>query len=235
MNAAVATPKPGGKGFLYFAALFLLGLAANLIGLYGGYWLGLQLNKVLVGLGVSFGEYSWMILPFFLAIMFWGIAAATVIGSSVTRVGQFMGGHMFVTVLLAFTTIIGVNLALAYNAVATFPGLEVKNSYVASQEFNKRKAAQEALGWDVSASAEDGILRLVMNGPDGAPVYPTEMEAILGRATQIKDDQVLEFTHDGTAFVAPVTLARGNWNIRMTATAEDGTLYSRRLVLHVKK
>ena len=49
------------------------------------------------------------------------------------------------------------------------------------------------------------------------------------------DDQVLEFTHDGKAFVAPVTLARGNWNIRMTATAEDGTLYSRRLVLHVKK
>ncbi|WP_438981609.1 hypothetical protein, partial [Lentibacter sp.] len=83
MNAAVATPKSGGKGFLYFAALFLLGLVANLIGLYGGYWLGLQLNKVLVRLGVSFGEYSWMILPFFLAIMFWGIAAATVIGASV--------------------------------------------------------------------------------------------------------------------------------------------------------
>ena len=235
MSAAVATPKSDGKGFLYFAALFLFGVAANLVGLYGGYWLGLQLNKVLITLGVSFGEYSWMILPFFLAIMFWGIAAGTVIGTSVTRVGQFMGGHMFVTVLLAFTTIISVNLALAYNAVATFPGLEVKNSYVASQNFDVRKAAQEALGWEVSAVAEGGVLRLVMNGPDGAPVYPTEMNAVLGRATQIKDDQVLEFTHDGTAFVAPVDLAPGNWNIRMSATAEDGTLYSRRLVLRVKK
>lgn len=235
MSAAVAIPKADGKGFFYFLGLFLLGLVANALGLYGGYWLGNAINKVLLSLGVPFGEYSWMILPFLLSILFWGIAAATVIGVSVSRVGRFMGGHMFVTVILAFTTIISVNLALAYNAVATFPGLEVKNSYVASQQFNERKAAQEALGWDVSASHADGVLRLVMNGPDGQPVYPTEMEAVLGRATQIKDDLVLEFTHDGSAFVAPVTLAAGNWNIRMTATAEDGTAYTRRVVLHVKR
>jgi len=148
---------------------------------------------------------------------------------------EITGRHVFLGFCAAFAVIISVNVLLAYNAVKTFPGLEVKNSYVASQEFNKRKAAQEALGWEVSASAEGGLLRLVVNGPDGAPVYPTEMEAVLGRATQIKDDQVLEFSHDGTAFVAPVELARGNWNIRMTATAEDGTLYSRRLVLRVKK
>lgn len=111
----------------------------------------------------------------------------------------------------------------------------MKNSYVASQQFDVRKAAQEALGWEVRASHQEGVLRLVMNGADGAPVYPTEMEAVLGRATQIKDDQLLEFTHDGSAFVAPVELAPGNWNIRMTATAEDGTLYAKRLVLHVKK
>jgi hypothetical protein len=43
--------------------------------------------------------------------------------------------------------IISVNLLLAFKAVSTFPGLEVKNSYVASQGFNDRKAAQEALGW----------------------------------------------------------------------------------------
>ena len=31
-----------------------------------------------------------------------------------------------------------------YKAVSTFPGLEVDNSYVASQDFDARKAAQEA-------------------------------------------------------------------------------------------
>ncbi|MCV2893820.1 FixH family protein [Lentibacter sp. XHP0401] len=148
---------------------------------------------------------------------------------------ELTGRHVLFGFVAAFGIIISVNLLLAYNAVKTFPGLEVKNSYVASQQFNERKAAQEALGWDVSASAEAGVLRLVMNGADGNPVYPTSMEAVLGRATQVKDDQVLEFTHDGTAFVAPVQLERGNWNIRMEAVAEDGTLYTQRLVLHVKK
>ena len=38
-----------------------------------------------------------------------------------------------------FGVIITVNLALAYSAVHTFPGLEVKNSYVASQEFDRRR------------------------------------------------------------------------------------------------
>ena len=51
----------------------------------------------------------------------------------------------------AFGVIIGVNLVLALSAVRTFPGLEVKNSYVASQTFDERRAAQEALGWTVSA------------------------------------------------------------------------------------
>ena len=44
-----------------------------------------------------------------------------------------------------FGVIITVNLALAYSAVHTFPGLEVKNSYVASQNFDARRDAQEKL------------------------------------------------------------------------------------------
>jgi len=62
---------------------------------------------------------------------------------------QLTGRHVLMIFVGAFTVIIGVNIALAYNAVRTFPGLEVKNSYVASQEFNTRRAAQVALGWTV--------------------------------------------------------------------------------------
>ncbi|MBU2981562.1 FixH family protein [Lentibacter algarum] len=145
-----------------------------------------------------------------------------------------MGGHMFVTVLLAFTTIIGANLALAYSAVATFPGLEVSNSYVASQEFNARKAEQVALGWSVSASHADGVLSLEILGADGTPVQPARLEAVLGRATHVKDDKDLSFTFDGNAFVTPVELAKGNWNIRMKAVAENGAAFQKRLVLHLK-
>lgn len=234
MTATADANKTAGKGILYFTALFLLGLIGNIAGLIGGYRLGVTLNKGLMMLGVTFGDYSWMFLPFLLAVVLWAGALALVVGGSVSRIGKFMGGHMFVTVLLAFTTIIGANLALAYNAIATFPGLEVKNSYIASQEFNVRKNAQEALGWTVGADHENGVLRLEILDAAGAPVQPAKMQVVLGRPTQVKDDQELSFTFDGKAFVTPVEVADGNWNIRMTAVAEDGTAFQQRLVLHVK-
>ena len=45
---------------------------------------------------------------------------------------EFTGTHALMIFGGAFSVIITVNLALAYNAVSTFPGVEVKNSYVAS-------------------------------------------------------------------------------------------------------
>ena len=79
----------------------------------------------------------------------------------------------------AFTIIIGVNLVLATQAVRTFPGLEVKNSYVASQTFDADRSAQEALGWNVSA-ALDGD-RLTLSITDGiGPLVPTIHKAVLG-------------------------------------------------------
>ena len=147
---------------------------------------------------------------------------------------EITGKHVLFGFVGAFGVIITVNLVMAYNAVKTFPGLEVKNSYIASQEFDVRKASQVALGWTVDAEHEDGVLRLVIEDAEGKPVQPAKMQAILGRPTQIKDDQELSFTFDGTAFVTPVTITDGNWNIRMTAVADDGSAFQQRLILHVK-
>lgn len=149
----------------------------------------------------------------------------------VTR--EITGRHVLIGFVAAFSVIIGVNLVLAYNAVKTFPGLEVKNSYVASQEFNTRKAAQVALGWTVRADHADGVLTLSISDIDGAPVRAAKLDAILGRATQIKDDQTPSFTFDGTAYVSPVDLAEGNWNIRMVAISDNGTEFVQRVILHV--
>ena len=59
---------------------------------------------------------------------------------------QFTGKNALAVFVVAFGVIITVNLVLAYSAVKTFPGLEVKNSYVASQEFNERLQEHQALG-----------------------------------------------------------------------------------------
>jgi nitrogen fixation protein FixH len=145
---------------------------------------------------------------------------------------QITGKHVLIGFVSAFAIIISVNLVLAFSAVRTFPGLEVKNSYVASQEFNDRKAAQEGLGWTIAADHQGGVLTLGITDEAGEPVEVARLEATVGRATHVQDDQTPEFRFDGSAYVARVALGDGNWNIRMKAWDEAGTLFQQRVVLH---
>ncbi len=132
-----------------------------------------------------------------------------------------------------FAVIIGVNIALAWNAVATFPGVETHNSYIASQTFDDRRAAQEALGWDVHARHQDGLLTLSITGNDGNPVQAGTVKATLGRPTHVLDDREPDFAFDGRAYVARETLAPGNWDLWLEITALDGTEFTQRLQVEV--
>ena len=145
------------------------------------------------------------------------------------------GAKVFAITASAFAVIIGVNLYMATMAIGTFPGLETSNSYVASQKFDKDRAAQLALGWNVSASIADGQLRLSILGRDGKPVQPAVLRATLGRATTTEGEVTPQFTFDGTAQVAPVDLAPGKWDLRLNATAADGTAFRQRMVLLLDK
>ena len=145
------------------------------------------------------------------------------------------GRKVFLMFAAAFSVIIGVNLILAYKAVTTFPGLEVKNSYVASQSFDAERAAQLALGWDVAADVADGQLVLTINDSAGNPVKVPSLTSTLGRATHVGEDQTPAFEFDGKAYVAPVDLNPGNWNLRVVALADDGTAFHQRIVLYVKQ
>ena len=46
------------------------------------------------------------------------------------------GRKVLLIAVVAFGVIIGVNVLMAVKAISTFPGLEVQNSYVASQVFD---------------------------------------------------------------------------------------------------
>lgn len=145
---------------------------------------------------------------------------------------QITGRQVFIGFALAFGIIISVNLWLAWSAVSTFPGLEVKNSYVASQSFDDDRAAQEALGWSIQADYTPGVLTLSITDEDGQPVQAQTLKATVGRATHVAEDVTPEFQFSNGAYIAPVQLSDGNWNIRMVATAEDGTEFRQRVVLH---
>lgn len=133
----------------------------------------------------------------------------------------------------AFGTIIAVNAVLATQAVRTFPGIEVNNSYVASQVFDADRAAQLALGWDVAAAVHGGELQLAITGPDGAPASARIVSATFGRATSVRDDQAPAFAFDGRMHRAKVETSGGNWNLRLVAEAPDGTLFRQRIVVLV--
>lgn len=143
------------------------------------------------------------------------------------------GRKVFVITAAAFGVVIAVNVTLAVQAVRTFPGLEVKNSYVASQQFESDRAEQLSLGWRASAVVEGDELVLTLTGPDGAPVPDARVGGIFGRATSVRDDQSPRFTFDGTAYRAPIRAGAGNWNLRLEAEAPDGRGFHQRLVVPV--
>lgn len=144
---------------------------------------------------------------------------------------QITGWHVLAIFGSAFAVIIGVNLVLAVSAVKTFPGLETKNSYVASQSFERDREAQLALGWEVSARLDgDRLFLTVMK--DGTPVEAEVVSAILGRATEAADDSFPELRFDGRVYSAPVDVAPGYWNLRIQLRAGDGTLFRQRIQLH---
>lgn len=148
---------------------------------------------------------------------------------------EITGRKFFLIFASFFGVIITVNIFMAYSAISTFPGLETRNSYVASQSFNEDRAAQLALGWDVRADVTDNTLILSIANADGNPVIVSKLDAILGRATNVAEDMTPAFKFDGTAYLAPVDLAPGNWNLRMVAIAQNGTLFRQRVVIHVQK
>lgn len=148
-----------------------------------------------------------------------------------TQGRELTGRKVLAIVLSAFGVIIAVNMVMAYSAVNTFPGLEVQNSYIASQGFNERLAAQRALGWQTEARMEGGTLRVSITDADGRPARVAELSAILGRPTTEREDVAPDFVFDGRAWVADIEADYGNWDLRLNAVAPDGTEFAQRIGL----
>ena len=147
---------------------------------------------------------------------------------------ELTGKHVLIITVSAFAVIIGVNLLLAFKAVSTFPGLEVDNSYVASQGFYARKAAQEALGWTMQPGYDRGRMTLTFTDAQGRPVAVSNLEVLVGRTTEMTEDTYPAFVQDGAVYAADVPLNQGKWMVKVTATSADGTLFEQRSELFVK-
>ena len=136
------------------------------------------------------------------------------------------GKHVFAIFASSFAIVLGVNLFMAYNAVRTFPGLEAKNSYDASQGFDAKRSAQEALGWATHITHQDDAIRIkVTDKSDKTPALKS-ITLTVGRPATAQFDQTLTPVQDGDVFTAKLPLEAGNWRVYLEAVSIDDTPYS---------
>lgn len=133
----------------------------------------------------------------------------------------------------AFGVILAANLTLAYNAVNTFSGLVVQNSYIASQQFDARREAQEALGWTLDVAHDGERLRLDFTDASGAVVRPATLAFTIARPNSRHEDGTALLSAFEGGYVADLPLGPGNWNIDISATAADGTAFIQRRSLFI--
>jgi len=146
---------------------------------------------------------------------------------------QIRGWHVLAGMLLFFGTIIAVNVTFAVIAVRSFPGEDVRRSYLQGVQYNDTLAerrAQAALGWSADAALiarETGpVLEVTLHQRDGAPISAAALSGELQWPTQARRDQALSFTPlgDGRYEARLGALEAGRWRLRAHAQGETGAL-----------
>lgn len=137
----------------------------------------------------------------------------------------FTGWHMLTIMLLFFGTIISVNVTMAWNAVTSWSGLVVPNTYVASQQFNGKAEAAKAR----AASGIVGALHIEGNAiaydvshPQRGAIDTDSVTLNFRRPVGEKQDFSLNLDKQAiNIFTAKHDLAAGDWIVEAIAM-KDG-------------
>ena len=151
---------------------------------------------------------------------------------------RFTGKHMLVSMLCFFGVIISVNFFMATLASKSWTGLIVKNSYVASQEYNgelQKAADQKDRGWKSNVSYAAGTLVLVLRNENNNILSFDKVVAEIGRPAFEQKDKTLQFmpVATGSNKIA-IHLEPGIWALKITGTVA-GETYRRDLRISVSQ
>lgn len=139
---------------------------------------------------------------------------------------RFTGRHMLIATLSFFGVVIAVNLVLAWFAAGTWTGLVVRNTYVASQDYNRTvEAARTSGSRDWKATVVRGADGLVMRwaDADGGPLRGLAVAGVVGRPVQEGEDRAVAFDEaEAGLYRADVVLAPGAWQLVATAVDANG-------------
>lgn len=131
------------------------------------------------------------------------------------RERTFTGWHMLAVMVAFFGVVISVNVLMAYYATTSWSGILAKNTYVASQDFNKKAA--EARAWAAKGYAGDlevagGRVIFRLNGPADEIAAVDSVTALFHRPVGEDQDFTLTLVKTGEGrYTTEHAVAPGPW------------------------
>lgn len=141
---------------------------------------------------------------------------------------RFTGWHMLASMLAFFGVIISVNVFMAWNAISSWSGLVVPNTYVASQQFNGKAEAAKAraaLGIKGTINISSGQINYHVTHPTDSAYQPDRVSLNFRRPVGEEQnfDLVLAPTAPG-AFAALHTVPDGQWIVESIVIKDGATV-----------
>ena len=142
----------------------------------------------------------------------------------IKREFRFTGKHMLITMISFFGVIIAVNLTMATLASKSWTGLIVKNTYVASQQFNEhldQAKRQQETGIRSQLRYDNNGLIVIVEDSDGSRIRVDELTAHIGRPAYEQADQTLVLIPaPDDCYKLRINLEPGVWDVRITGTVD---------------
>lgn len=146
---------------------------------------------------------------------------------------ELTGRHVLIIAVTGFGIVIAANMTMLVSATGTFPGLVVDNAYIASQGWNARRDAQDALGWEAGVEYRPGTLRISMHDRTARPISGLPLSVTVGRPTTDIADRSFTPQERADGYSIPVTLDPGLWRIEIATT--DGPTWRISAELRVRE
>ena len=140
---------------------------------------------------------------------------------------KLKGWHVLLIMLGFFGVIFSVNGVFLYHAITSFPGEDVKKSYVQGLNYNDTlaaRAAQAELGWSAAIGVDGETLVLQLDDRDGQPITNRVAVADLRRRASDAADHtfILQANTRGEYTTEVGMIEKGQWFVRVNVMDYDG-------------
>ncbi len=136
------------------------------------------------------------------------------------------GWHVLLILIGFFGVMFSVNGVFLYHAITSFPGEDVKKSYVQGLNYNQtlaQRADQLARGWRAEAGLDGAEIRVFLSDENSAPLAHQVLVGELRRSTTDALDRPIVFENRGNGiYTVPIQdLTPGRWLLRASALDAD--------------